>query len=420
MMPTNHPTAMSFDTSSFSGSESARRKTYTIAGGGVCVLLFVMVYAFSGSKPAPRKAAEPDQQLASIDDQPAENLDQIGRDSGWYDNVPLGTIMAQNPQAGPDVKDAPTTPLSPVVIGDNPAVEPTADSVMKPGQAPGPGVVAQNGTSRVAAQVSGSTVQGNSAVNSTAVAGERLKPGPTPAVQNGAMAVIQPISANATSQPITANATIDPVIAPVGTISPASTPVATIPPVNAPVTKIGAPAASPVPSSSDKKGKSTASVQRPKFVRPTRKQPGIIARTRELITEPEFRQATKPAAAQAKPGQTSVKPVATTKPAPPARVRQQEARTFAAQTTEQLRKQGLIKPDQRIRLPRSTETPNPTIWREDDTPATAEERRPFGLVLAEENPAFTPEGIPLRTDIPVGSSPLEKTGPDKPLWKRPE
>jgi hypothetical protein len=450
---------MSFDASSFSGSESARRKTYAIVGVGVCVLLFVVVYAFSGSKPAPKKVVEPDRPLPSIDGQTVVDLDKIGGDSGWYDNVPSGTIVAQNPQAGTDVKDAPTTPLSPVIIGDNPATEPPADSVMKPGQAPGTGVVAQNETSGVAAQVSGSAAQGNSAVDSTAVAGERLKPGPTPAVQNGAMAVIQPITANATIQPITANATtqpstanpppgqvaapvatpppvnaplatIPPVNAPVATIPPVNAPVATIPPVNAPVTKnppvnapvakIGAPAASPVPSSFAKKGKSTASAQRPKFVRPTRKQPGIIARTSELVTEPEFRQAPKPAAAQAKPGQTSAKPVTVTKPAPPARVRQQEARTFAAQTTEQLREQGLIKPGQRIRLPRSTETPNPTIWREDDAPVTPEERRPFGLVLAEENPASTPEGIPLRTDIPAGASPLEKTGADKPLWKRPE
>lgn len=440
MMPPNHLTAMSFDASSFSGSESARRKTYAIVGVGFCVLVLVMVYAFSGSKPAPKKVVEPDQPLASIDGQTLVDLDQLPADKDWFENVPAGTIVAQNPEAGANAKDAPTTPLSPVIIGDNPAKEPPADSVMKPGQAPGTGVVAQNETSGVAAQVSGSAAQGNSAVDSTAVAGERLKPGPTPAVQNGAMAVIQPITANATIQPINANpppgqvaapvatlpllnatkATIGSANAPVATIPPVNAPVATIPPVNAPVAKIGAPAASPPSSSPAKKGKSTASTHRPKFVHPTRKQPGIIARTSELVTESEFRQAPKSAAAQAKPGQAPAKPAAVAKHAPPARVRQQEARTFAAQTTEQLREQGLIKPGQRIRLPRSTETPNPTIWREDDAPVTPEERRPFGLVIAEENPAFTPEGIPLRTDIPAGASPLEKTAADKPLWKRAE
>lgn len=402
---------MSLDASSFSGSESARRKTYAIAGGGVCVLLFVMVYAFSGSKPAPKKVTEPDQVVPSVEGQTVVDLDQTGGDSGWYDNVPAGTIVAQNPPVVPNVKDAPTTPLSPVVTGDNPAAEPPAGSAMQPGQAPGASVVAQNGTSGVPAQVSGSTAESAGAIDSSAVAGGKPKPGPTPSVQNGTVAAIQPITANATVGKVTApRATIDPVIAPVATIDP----------VIAPVAEIGAPAASPVPPSSGKIEQNAASAQRPKFVRPKQKQPGIIARTRDLVTEPEFRRAPKPAVTQAKPGQTPSKPVAATKPAPPARVRQQEARSFAARTTEQLREQGLIKPGQRIRLPRSTETPNPTIWREDDAPVTPEERRPFGLVLAEENPAHTPEGIPLRTDLPAETSPLEKTGADKPLWKRPE
>jgi hypothetical protein len=432
MMTPNHPTAMSFDASSFSGSESARRKTYAIVGAAVCVLVLVIAYAFSGSKPAPKKVVEPDQPLASIDGQTLVHLDQPPADKDWYENVPAGTIVAQNPQAGAHAKDAPTTPVSSVVIGDNPAAEPPAESVMKPGEAPGPGVVAQTGAGSAAEPVSGGSAQGTDSAAAVAPQSPNSKPPASPSIPNGAVATIPPVNATtattgsvnaprATFPPVNAPVgTNTPVNAPVGTNSPTSAPVATIPPVNAPVAKIGAPAASPPSSSPAKKGKSTASTQRPKFVRPTRKQPGIIARTSELVTEPEFREAPKSAAAQAKPGQASAKPAAVAKPAPPARVRQQEARTFAAQTTEQLREQGLIKPGQRIRLPRSTETPNPTIWREDDAPVTPEERRPFGLVIAEENSAFTPEGIPLRTDIPAGASPLEKTGADKPLWKRPE
>jgi hypothetical protein len=72
----------------------------------------------------------------------------------------------------------------------------------------------------------------------------------------------------------------------------------------------------------------------------------------------------------------------------------------------------------------------------------AGERRPFGLVLEEKDQALAlqyersvaervalaagavdelmVEGIPVRTDVPPGVSALEKTGPDKPLWQRPE
>ncbi|WP_395744520.1 hypothetical protein [Prosthecobacter sp.] len=58
--------------------------------------------------------------------------------------------------------------------------------------------------------------------------------------------------------------------------------------------------------------------------------------------------------------------------------------------------------------------------REDGRRASRGERHPFGLVAAQEVPSFTPEGIPLRTDLRAGVSALEKTGADKPLWKRPE
>jgi hypothetical protein len=157
-----------------------------------------------------------------------------------------------------------------------------------------------------------------------------------------------------------------------------------------------------------------AKIQRPGapvFVRPKVKRPGLIAQTHALITHEELAAAAPQAAPPADPAQ-DVK----AKPAP-ARVRQDEARTYAQKTTETFRQQGVLTPTQRVRLPRSTETASKKIWREEDKPATPDERRPFGLVVVEEK---TPEGIPLRTDIPAGTSPLDKTGADKPLWKRPE
>jgi hypothetical protein len=153
----------------------------------------------------------------------------------------------------------------------------------------------------------------------------------------------------------------------------------------------------------------------PVFVKPSVQRSGLIAQSKGLITEPQIRRnqtnqpTDKPATAPKSPSLPA-----------PAKVRQQEARQFAQETTDNMRRQGLLKPEQKVRLPKLAESNNPRIWREDETPASADERRPFGLIVVDENPATTPEGIPLRTDIPAGASALQKTGPDKPLWKRPE
>ena len=104
----------------------------------------------------------------------------------------------------------------------------------------------------------------------------------------------------------------------------------------------------------------------------------------------------------------------------PVRVTQADALQFAAQATTTLRQTGKLKPTEKVRLPRKSEAKNPAIWHEDDVPSTEAEEKPFGLVITRETEDRSPEGIPLRTDIPEGRSPLEKTGPDKPLWKRPE
>jgi hypothetical protein len=154
----------------------------------------------------------------------------------------------------------------------------------------------------------------------------------------------------------------------------------------------------------------------PEFVRPVAKRPGLIAQSRALVTEQQFMRAR---ASEPEPKASSDAKSSTPAPAPVV-VPKVEAEDYARRTTETLRQQGTLKPTQSVRLPRQQETPNTRVWREDDTPASAEERRPFGLVVEDTNPAFTPEGIPLRTDIPAGVSPLEKVGADKPLWKKPE
>ena len=155
----------------------------------------------------------------------------------------------------------------------------------------------------------------------------------------------------------------------------------------------------------------------PVFVKPSVQRTGLIAQSKGLISEPQIRrnQTNKSAAESSSPQATASK--SPSRPAP-AKVRKQEAREFAQQTTDNLRQQGLLKPQQKVRLPKIAESNNPRIWREDEPPTSADEHRPFGLIVVDENPAITPEGIPLRTDIPAGTSALQKTGPDKPLWKR--
>lgn len=161
-------------------------------------------------------------------------------------------------------------------------------------------------------------------------------------------------------------------------------------------------------------GKESA-LAKPVFVRPSQERPGVVAQTRTLITEKQY--ASPSASKTGKP-----KPAAEDKAvgSAPAQVRQQDARSYAQQATRQLQQQKVLAPTQHVRLPRRAETTNPAVWHEDDTPASTDERRPFGLIVAEEKPGFTPAGIPLRTDIPAGASSLEQNGPDKPLWKRPE
>lgn len=127
------------------------------------------------------------------------------------------------------------------------------------------------------------------------------------------------------------------------------------------------------------------------------------------------------------------------------RVTRPQAQSFASWLTRAHRAAMLITEGQSYRLPTREEAASPQIWHDDETPHQQDEARPFGVVLVEDAlpparsldqpprldarlPAALPvapaistdQGIPLRTDLADDVSPLQKSGPDKPLWQRPE
>ena len=287
------------------------------------------------------------------------------------------TAMAQNSPAAAGTAAttaAPTTPDAPPTKFQTPATSPgqrtTADPVVAAAPANPSATSPQAGSNQPASMPS------NSEVGAASAGGTSPSPSRQPNV-----AASSPVS-SATQPP------------------PAVTPpnVATDQPVGA----------------NDTAQKSAPLAVVPDFIAPPKRRGQIVAQSKNLITQAEVRNS--PAAGTSSQAQASS----------PAIVAHEEARQFARQATETLKAKGLLQPGQTARLPRSSETPNTQVWREDDQPSSAEERRPFGVVIAEDEPAdsansaFTPERIPERTDIPPGTSPLEKTGPDKPLWKRPQ
>ena len=185
------------------------------------------------------------------------------------------------------------------------------------------------------------------------------------------------------------------------------------------------------------------------LISPKSRHTGVVHQTRELISAADFAEIIAMPVPMAIPLATPVgvpiadaiaepkrddPPPATERPAessrksvpippvvqrkPPARVTQEQAKRFADILTRAWQQQGKIGKGEKIRLPSSRETANSNIWREDDPAAPPSVRKPFGLVVSDAS--STRGGIPVRDDIPPGASPLEKTGPDKPLWKRPE
>jgi len=161
---------------------------------------------------------------------------------------------------------------------------------------------------------------------------------------------------------------------------------------------------------------------------------GVVGHSRGLITAEMFSLALGDQVIDSVPPKTA--PGAPAQAAALVRVSRPQALAFAAWLTRGHRAAGLIASDQSYRLPTREEASSPQIWHQDEPPFAAEDTRPFGVVLVERSAqpsdatlpaaipvlpaAVTPEGIPLRTDIPEGTSPLKKVGPDKPLWKSPE
>lgn len=170
---------------------------------------------------------------------------------------------------------------------------------------------------------------------------------------------------------------------------------------------------------------------------------GVILQSKALITTKQFQSYLPEPRPGQPPRQSASTPPATSnspnlnaqKPNVIAQITKSEADAFVQEVTRQWHKSGEIPSHQHVRLPKAAETTNTTIWRQEDVPKSPEEQRPIGIVLQEVSPPQplqttpasktspskdrTRQGIPLRTDIPAGTSPLEKNGPDTPLWKRP-
>lgn len=337
---------------------SAQRKVVALMAAAALVVSLGLAFVLGGKKTVVAKSDAQDTQIGTLTNLAALDLSAQATPGDWFDSVPDGADASAKPTV-----ETSSTVVSSVVTGDSPTATKPAPAT-SPGSEANPPTVASADTSKHSSDA-----------------------GSAPKALVVAVAKPAQVIPNQTDIPDTSASTAD------------------------------KPSKAATQSHQDSK---------PVFVTPVRKQAGLIAQTRTLITEEQFHP-TKPARnekAEMQPSNGRQQPaVAAEEPvtkAIPVHVLHEEARSFAAQISAQLRQQGTLKLGERIRLPRGTETPSKKIWREDDKPVVSGERRPFGLVLTQESSAFTPAGIPLRTDIPAGKSPLEKTGADKPLWKKPE
>lgn len=351
-------------------ADASRRKLIAMILAGGCFALLALAFLFGGKQTPVTKDQEKDPVVFVLDEnplyQPGSNVPQ-----DWL-NAPEGTLADSGSSTAPasDEKQE-----SPVVAGDQPAPSSTEPQSPPTGGTP-------------ATPSSGKTAEPSHATQVTS------GPGTT-------MAAAPPKN-EATSQSADSQAQA----AGIGT-KPSSTSTSTAQPASG---TVAAATTAPQKASSKNKSQRTGA---PVFVRPKVKRPGLIAQTQALVTHEEL------AATASKSSPAATSPQSPQPKRAPAHVPQAEARMYAEQTTAAFRQQGALPPTQRVRLPRSTETTSKKIWREDDKPATADERRPFGLVVVDETLPM-PGTIPTRTDIPAGTSPLEKNGADKPLWKRPE
>ncbi len=354
----------SFPTSTISPQ---RRHIALAAVAGVAVVMVFAFFSGGGSNSDPL----PEVEVADTPIQVDENYgvfqpDQALNGEDW--------INVGNPTAGQGASSpapAGTNPASPVALGDPP---PIISAPPVSSGSPAPAVPASS-------------------------ASHAAQPQPVSKVSEPTHAAVQP---PATASKIAAKPSPPPAVGATASIPRQQRPVSAVP------------AAKTLPPRQPE----------PEFVKPAIPKTGLIAQSRRLITEDQFQhsqpQAAKPPVKVGQPPAASIPKSNPTVAPQPAKVLQQQAREFARRTTEKMHQQGQLKPQQKVRLPKVSETTNPKIWREDEAPVSTDERRPFGLIVADDNPTTTPEGIPQRTDIPVGTSPLQKTGPDKPLWKRPE
>jgi hypothetical protein len=364
---------------------ATRRKRIVLVASGALISVMLMAFLFGGSKETPTKKKTEDEggQIGFINSDLTLNLDNSGTYDDWI-NAPEGAVESPT-----EPETSPIKSESSVVNGDGGALtsSPISGQKMVPqydgGSPPKPIASDQAAVPSESSPVAKGAQPGDtrSQVNPHPSSAMATTPDEKPSTQVAAQQVKSKTGPASLSEPGKSGPKS---LVPSGNAGTAST-----------------------PKSEDAK----RTPKHPTFVRSTSQRPGIIAQSARLINSDEFSEVVPP---------SPNVPIQKQSTQHPAMVSHAEARHFAEQTTVEMREKGLLKPSQRARLPRLAEAPNAKIWREDDSPKTEKERRPFGLIISEDAPASTPEGIPLRTDIPAGTSPLEKTGPDKPLWKRPE
>ncbi len=433
--------------SSTRSPDISRRKL--IAAGGAVLLLCIMTFAFvsGGKKNVQEFNKEPDAAVGVLQDGP--DLFSAGSVTAedWL-NVPVGDVVALNGSNQVSAELISAAPMvSPVVTGDKLEANPPAGEM--PSIQPASGLPQTAITSAIAENTTSMAEHDVRTLSSARTADHRtlLAEGakgpmiatPTPLPERAVTLNPKPVSgpevtlqANRTSnvQPINVSTNDSRATAPPATVvSPVAASNMSRPGLDSDVTaEIVSKAANakntlPILASGAMNtpsdvARSDAEEERPAFVRPNVQRNGLIAQSRSLVTERQI-QRLRSAGTSALEAVKFPTPSSPTPPTP-ALVSKPEAEDFVRRTGEELRQQGNLRPTQQLRLPRQQETTNARIWRQEDTPTTTDERRPFGLVVEDTAPAFTPEGIPLRTDIPAGASSLNKTGADKPLWKRPK
>ena len=411
------------------------RRRLTLAGIGLLAGAMIVAFIMGGKSQAPRRSSEPrredDTIVKSDKPQTPDILDP------WGEFAPEGSVPPLKVPSAPGLPGG--QPGSPPIVTPGPS---GTIALADPKAAPGLPTTTPNSSPAT------TTPQQNTVPVAPPAASSVAQTTPPPAVPPAEIPKGQPARPSPSAPPAVAAIAAAPATPPVKPV-PSETPAAS--PARPPEIAASSTAPSPAkpsatavtsrpviaqqaPGLSAHADKTPASpaAPRPAFKKPRSVRTGVVSQSTDLVKQNEFSPAAPPAAEPA----TSSTPAAT--PAPPraAVVTLPEAKSYSATLTQSLRAERRLTPTQTVRLPSTAETANPKIWHHDDQPAAATETRPFGLVIEETDPAAravlvqsqpepppaaeTPEGIPLRTDIPAGTSPLDKNGPDNPLWKRPQ